>query len=133
MCESTPPSGSAKRVGVFKRDSERSIKRAKGRGKKVIRERERESSRAAVIRARRPVICGLARLLIVTKTPPRLYISAWCVRAASAAAAAAAAAEPPFIFEPRYLSRQFYFVFLPFPLRKKSTQKKKEKKNEGKR
>jgi len=35
-----------------------------------------DESVLAVIRARRPVICGRAGLLIVTGTPPRFYISA---------------------------------------------------------
>lgn len=38
--------------------------------------RKQESGLAVVIRACRPVICGRAGLLIVTRTPPRFYISA---------------------------------------------------------
>lgn len=45
--------------------------------------RENESVLAAVIRARRPVICGRAGLLIVTRTPPRFYIFASRTRVGS--------------------------------------------------
>lgn len=49
---------------------------ARARARTTVREREEESGLAAVIRARRPVICGRAGLLIVTERPHGFYTSA---------------------------------------------------------